>query len=171
MLGIETAKITQAIKTFEPLPHRLEKVAVIDEVTYVNDSMATMPDAAISSLSCFDDQPIILLAGGHERDQDFGPLATKIVTSKVKALALFPANGVRLLAEVETQLQKQDIDKTIEAKEVHSMSEALEFAHQHSQPGDIVLLAPGAASFGIFENYADRGEKFRKWVRDKVSSN
>jgi UDP-N-acetylmuramoyl-L-alanine---L-glutamate ligase len=169
MLGLKTGQITQAIKSFEPLPHRLEKVAVINGVTYVNDSMATMPDAAISSLSCFDDRSIILLAGGHERNQDFVPLATKIATSKVKALAFFAPNGPRLKNEVEKQLQKLDIKKEFKTKEADSMDEALEFAYQIAKPNDVVLLAPGAASFGIFENYADRGEKFKQWVQLKKS--
>lgn len=170
MLGLKTDQITQAIKSFEPLPHRLEKVGVINGVTYVNDSMATMPDAAISSLSCFDDQPIILLAGGHERNQDFVPLAKKIATSKVKALAYFAPNGPRLKKEVEKQLQQLGIKKEIKTKEAASMDEALEFAQQLAQPGDVVLLAPGAASFGIFDNYADRGEKFRSCVKLKKIS-
>ncbi|KUK79803.1 MAG: UDP-N-acetylmuramoylalanine--D-glutamate ligase, partial [Microgenomates bacterium 39_7] len=168
LFGIPTTKITQAIKSFEPLPHRLEKVAKINEVIYVNDSMATMPDAAISALSCFSDQPIILLAGGHERNQDFIPFAKKIVESNVKAMALFPANGARLFEEVQKQLKTQNLQKKISVKEVHSMDEALQFSQEHASPGDVILLAPGAASFGIFENYADRGNKFREWVKNKA---
>ncbi len=168
LLQIPTAKITQAIKSFQPLPHRLEKVAEIKGVTYVNDSMATMPDAAISALSCFSDQPIILLAGGHERNQDFVPFAKKIVESNVKAMALFPANGTRLWNEVQNQQKNQNSSEQILAKEVHSMEEALDFAQKHVKKGDVVLLAPGAASFGIFENYADRGEKFVNYVKNQL---
>jgi len=130
--------------------------------------MATMPDAAISALSCFSDQPIILLAGGHERNQDFVPFAKKIVESNVKAMALFPANGTRLWNEVQNQQKNQNSSEQILAKEVHSMEEALDFAQKHVKKGDVVLLAPGAASFGIFENYADRGEKFVNYVKNQL---
>ena len=164
MFGLSFQQIAAGIKNFKPLPHRLEKIATKNGISYINDSMATMPDAAISALSCFDEQPIILLAGGHERQQDFQPFAEKIIQSKVKAIALFPPNGQRLWNEIIQKQQNLKIKNKIQHKIVHSMEEALEFAQQHAQAGDVVLLAPGAASFGVFKNYADRGEQFRDAV-------
>lgn len=164
MFGLSSQQIAAGIKNFKPLPHRLEKIATKNGISYINDSMATMPDAAISALSCFDDQPIILLAGGHERQQDFQPFAEKIVQSQVKAIALFPPNGQRLWNEIIKKQQELKVKNKIQHKIVNSMEEALEFAQQHAQVGDVVLLAPGAASFGVFKNYADRGEQFRSLV-------
>ena len=165
LFGLNSTQISSAISSFTPLPHRLEKVALVDGVTYVNDSMATMPDAAISALSCFGDSKIVLLAGGHERNQDFVPLAKTIVASNVKAMALFPANGERLWQEVQKELQSSNSNKTIQTKVVYSMPEALQFAKKLAKSDDVVLLSPGAASFGIFKDYADRGEQFRELVR------
>ncbi len=164
MLNIKTDRIRQALTTFQPLPHRLEKVAIKDKTLYVNDSLSTTPDAAISALSCFADQPIILLAGGHERQQDFSPLAEKIIDSKVKALVLFTTNGPRLWQAIKDKQQELGSNRELPHKVVSSMPEAMQFVKQYQQPGDVVLLSPAAASFGLFKNYADRGNQFKNWL-------
>jgi UDP-N-acetylmuramoylalanine--D-glutamate ligase len=161
LLGLSGAQIGQAIHTFKPLPHRLEKIAEKNGVLYVNDSLATMPDAAIAALETFKDRPVILLAGGHERHQDYSGLASTILKNQVKALALFPKNGQRLQQEIEKQAQELNLSAP-PSKIVKSMPEAFEFIQQHVQAGDVVLLSPGAASFGVFQNYKDRGEQFRQ---------
>ncbi len=163
LFGLTDKQIAQSLASFTPLPHRLEKVDEINQVLYVNDSMATMPDASISALTCFGDRPIILLAGGHERQQDFAPLAKQILKSRVKAIALFPANGQRLWEEI-SKLFSIDHSVPIAHQIVNSMSAAFAFVNQYVQPGDVVLLSPGAASFGVFKDYADRGEQFRRQV-------
>ncbi len=160
MFGLNQQQIASAIKSFTPLPHRLQKVAVKNGVTYVNDSMATTPESAISAISCFAGQPIILFAGGHEKNQDFSQLANKILTANLKAVALFPANGPRLWNEVLKMQQKLKLLSIPKHRVVHSMAEAMKFAQDNARSGDVVLLAPGSASFGIFKDYADRGEKF-----------
>ncbi len=178
LLGLPNSNIKKAIASFQPLPHRLEKVAVKNKVTYVNDSMATMPDAVISALSCFDEGSVILIAGGHERGQDFSLLAKTVVEKRVKALALFPTNGERLLKAVQKELERLEKPANSSSHTIHTiphltaqtMPQALEFAQKHAKQGSAVLLSPGAASFGIFENYADRGNQFKKWVKKLTTS-
>ncbi len=160
MLGADTAKIAQALHTFQPLPHRLELAAKMNGVSYVNDSLATMPDATISALKAFE-QPIVLLAGGHERHQSFSELAGTILAQKVKALILFPSTGKRLKKIVLEQAKKQQIHAP-ECFLVESMTKAIKIAKGLAKNGDVVLLSPGSASFGVFKNYADRGEQFKK---------
>lgn len=160
MLEANTAKIAQALRTFQPLPHRLELATKINGVNYINDSMATMPDAAVSALKAFK-QPIILLAGGHERNQNFNELANTILTQKVKALILFPSTGERLKKMVLEQAERQQIHAP-ECFLVESMADAMKIAKKIANSGDVVLLSPGSASFGVFKNYADRGEQFRR---------
>lgn len=166
LIGLTATQISNAISSFTPLPHRLEKIGVINDVTYVNDSMATMPDATISALSCFDNKEIILLAGGHERNQDFKLLAKKIVSGNVIAVALFPENGKRLGEEIQIELLNQKLNKEIKTKVVNSMNEAMEFAKEFSKKNSVVLLSPGAASFGVFNDYTDRGNQFKKLVEE-----
>lgn len=169
LLGLSVPQVSNAIGSFTPLPHRLEKVGVVNGVIYVNDSMATMPDATISALSCFDNKEIILLAGGHERNQDFQALAEKIIRSNVVAVGLFPENGKRLGEKIQNELLNQRLNKKIETKIVNSMEEAMNFTKEYGKKNSVVLLSPGAASFGVFIDYADRGNQFKKWV-EKINS-
>ena len=171
MLGAASEKIAQALASFEPLPHRLEFVAEKNGVSYYNDSMATMPDAAVSALDTFAEQAVILIAGGHERNQDFGPLAQKILDTNVKSLLLFSPTGPRIWDQVQTLLGDQAADnQQTQAQLTHqfvdSMPEAITAATELAESGDIVLLSPGSASFGVFKNYRDRGRQFRNCVKD-----
>lgn len=160
--GLSDQHISTALKTFQPLPHRLELVAEIKGVKYVDDSIATNPDSAIAALKTFANQPIILLAGGYERQQDFSQLAQEIKQAQIKAIALFPPTGQRLLKELE----KIDINNELQAKieEFSSMTKAVHHAQQYAQPGDVVLLSPSAASFGLFKDYKARGDEFKAVV-------
>lgn len=158
--GLTNQQIADAIKSFRGLPHRLELVATVDGVQYYNDSLATEPNATISAIRAFADRPVILLAGGHERKQDYQELAEVISTSSVKALLLFPTTGQRLGELVSAELNQNP--RSFIIKQVNSMEDAMEFAKQLAQAGDVVLLSPAAASFGMFKDYQERGEKFAK---------
>ncbi len=156
--GLTNQQIADAIRSFRGLPHRLELVATVYDVQYYNDSLATEPNATISALKAFADRPVILLAGGYERKQEYQELAQVIANSSVKALLLFPTTGQRLGELVSAELNENP--KSFILKQVSSMEEAMEFAKQLAQPGDIVLLSPAAASFGMFKDYQERGERF-----------
>jgi len=156
--GLTNQQIADAIKSFRGLPQRLELVATVDQVQFYNDSLATEPNATISAIRAFADRPVILLAGGHERKQDYQELAAIIATSSVKALLLFPTTGQRLGELVSAELNQNP--RSFIIKQVNSMEEAMEYAKQLAQAGDVVLLSPAAASFGMFKDYQERGEKF-----------
>lgn len=161
--GLSNQQITDAIKSFRGLPHRLERVATIDEVQFYNDSLATEPNATIGAIEAFADRPVVLLAGGYERKQEYQELAKVIATSSVKALLLFPTTGQRLGELVSAELNLKP--RSFIVKQVTSMEEAVEFAKELAQPGDVVLLSPAAASFGMFKDYQERGERFTELVK------
>ena len=161
-LGLPTAKITPAIKSFKSLPHRLELVATINGVDYYNDSIATVPEATMAAMETFADRPVILIAGGYERNQAYGELAAKIVNSNVKALSLLPPTGQRLVAEINALNPCNALRASIE--EFATMAEAVYFAAQKAEADDVVLLSPGAASFSTFRDYVDRGNQFKEAV-------
>ncbi len=161
-LNLTTDQIKQAIKTFKSLPHRIEFVAEINGVKYYDDSIATVPEATIAALKTFPNQPIILIAGGYERQQNYEGLAKEIFNCKVKALALLPPTGQRLLAEIQLLNPCNQLRASIE--ESFSMSEAVYYAAHKAEPGNIVLLSPGAASFNNFTDYIDRGNQFKEAV-------
>lgn len=176
LVGLTNDQIAQAIQSFKPLPHRLELVAVKNGVKYVNDSMATMPEAQIAALKAFQDSAIILFAGGHERQQDFSAAAKYILEHKVKGVVLLPPNGERfwqtVLKTAKQFEQKQKLYQLpqkfsvaeIKGSNQEKMNQAIAWATDLAQPGDAIVMSPGAASFGLFDNYADRGEKFRQAV-------
>ena len=157
-----TKQISKALKSFKSLPHRLELIAEIDGVKYYDDSISTVPESTIAALKTFAGKPIILLAGGYERQQNFAQLALEIKNSQVKAIAILPPSGQRLV----TELEKVDACNALRAsiEEFSSMTEAVHHAHQYARPGDIVLLSPAAASFGLFKDYRHRGDEFARVV-------
>jgi len=159
---LTNTQIKKAIKSFKSLPHRLEFVTEVNGVKYYDDSIATVPEATIAALKTFADKPIILIAGGYERQQDYKTLAAEIMNRNVKALALLPPTGQRLLREIEQLNPCNQFRASIES--FFEMDEAVYYAVQKAQPGDIVLLSPGAASFNNFKNYIDRGNQFKKAV-------
>lgn len=166
-LKISNQQLSQALATFNPLRHRLEYVETVNDVSYYNDSLSTTPQAAVAALQTFAHHSLVLLAGGFDRKQDFSQLAHKIITSNVRALILFPDTGKRIKrAVIDAAISKKTTPPQFYA--VLTMREAVQTAARLAQPGDIVLMSPGSASFGIFDNYADRGDQFCQNVKNLV---
>jgi UDP-N-acetylmuramoylalanine--D-glutamate ligase len=168
-LAIESGVIEDALQTIRPLPHRLELVTTLNGVSYYNDSLSTTPVATIQALESFPDQPVILLAGGYERHQDYSQLTKSILAGHVPYLVLFPTTGHRLQTEVDQAAAAAGIAPP-QTKMVSSMPEAVEFAREKAQPNSVVLLSPGAASFNLFRDYADRGDQFKELVKSLSST-
>ena len=157
--GLTDECLAQALASFTPLRHRLELVGNYQDVTYINDSLSTTPQAAVAALKIFHGRPIYLLAGGFERRQNYQILAKQILTQNVPAVILFPTTGKRIKQTI--------IDLAIAKKQlapdfyhVNTMPEALKICQKLVKPGSIVLLSPAAASFDSFKDYADRGNQF-----------
>lgn len=158
-------QITNGIESFHPLPHRLEPVAIQNGVQFINDSLATTPEATTQAIAAFPGQPLILIAGGFDRGLDYTSLITAISHSTLKHLILFPDTGIRIQAQL-AQLTTKDKTKlkVIPTTLVYSMPEAVSLAVQLAEEGDVVLMSPAAASFNLFTDYADRGNQFKQAV-------
>ncbi len=161
-LDLSDEKITKAVKSFKSLAHRLEFVAEINGAKYYNDSISTVPEATLAALHTFKDEPVILIAGGYERQQEYKELAKEIIDQNVKALSLLPPTGGRLLAEINLLNPSNELRASIE--EFSDIQEAVYHAYRHAEKGDVILLSPGAASFNNFEDYVDRGNQFKEAV-------
>lgn len=159
--GVEPVKIAASAKTFKGVAHRLEFVGERKGVSFYNDTAATIPEAAISALRSFD-RPVILIAGGANKNLMFGTFADEILSSTKGAVFLKGNATEELLRELRQRLSAADAARSFEM--TTSMEKAVELAYRAAEPGDIVLLSPGAASFGMFLNEFDRGEKFRSAV-------
>lgn len=157
--GLSIKDVRAGIVSFPGIPNRLEKVAEKNGVTYYNDTTATIPDAAVAALRSFA-QPTILLAGGSDKNLEFSGLAKEIVKHPKHTIFFRGAGTDKLLLAIRALLPESNHQFEV----VESMSEAVRRAAEYAAPGDIVLLSPGAASFGLFQNEFDRGEQFRKAV-------
>lgn len=157
----DSADILQALTTMPALAHRLQLVRKVNEVSYINDSTATMPDATIAALKSFGENPLILILGGSDKALEFKALAQEISLHKnIKHLIWLPGTA--------TDRMKQEILPVTTAHSYYasSMEEAVMTASQYAEEGDTVLLSPGATSFGLFVHEFDRGDAFMRAVKN-----
>lgn len=149
--GLKLSRVSEALKSFQPIEHRLELVAEIDGIRYINDSKATNVDAVYFALEGLKG-PIVWLAGGVDKGNEYGHLIP-LVKEKVKAIVVLGKDDGKFRSSF-------DVPQTT----VMSMDEALQAAQKFSQSGDTVLLSPACASFDLFKNYEDRGRQFKEAI-------
>jgi UDP-N-acetylmuramoylalanine--D-glutamate ligase len=153
LIGVDASAIATVARTFAGVPHRLETVAERNGVRWINDSQATIPQAAIAALEAFD-SPIVLIAGGKDKGLDYAGFADAIAL-RVRALVL--------IGETAVELERLVVNR-VPVRRASSMDEAVAAAVEIARPGDIALLSPAAASFDMFVDYAARGDAFRAAV-------
>jgi UDP-N-acetylmuramoylalanine--D-glutamate ligase len=168
--GIENEHIRSAIRGFTGVEHRLEFVRELDGVRYINDTAATAPEAAIAALRSFE-RPIVLIAGGADKQLPFDELAREIVLRAKAAVLLQGTATPKLQSAISSQQSaasgtRSTADRRLPAVTgpFHDFEQAIDAARQLAAPGDVVLLSPGCASFGMFRNEFHRGEEFRSIV-------
>ena len=147
------------LKTFQPLPHRLQPVATINGVHYINDSIASTPKATQAALATVAAHRTLLLVGGYDRGLDWQWWVESISQEPPKAIICSGANGEKIADlilnhGIKTQCIKQA-----------SLKSAVEQAKRMAEPGDVVLLSPGAPSFDAFNDYQHRGQQFIQWIK------
>lgn len=153
-IGVPTNDLLQGLQTFNNAPHRLEKIAEINGIEYVNDSKATNVDSVFYALGSFE-KPIILIIGGVDKGNDYSQIEA-LVAQKVKAMICMGVDNHKLLDYFTTKIPI--------IMDTHSLAEALKMANAMASNGDVVLLSPACASFDLFKNYEDRGTQFREGV-------
>lgn len=161
--GLPKEKIRKGVHAFAGVPHRLELVAEKRGISYWNDTAATIPEAAIGALRAFEGKNIILLAGGSDKNLSFGSFAREIL-ARTKGVVFFEGAATEALKRELCGIIPETERGDCRFEEVASMAKAVEIASRGAQEGDIVLLSPGAASFGLFKNEFDRGNQFREAV-------
>lgn len=156
-LGTRPESIAAALRDFVPLDHRLEPVAEIDGVRYINNSMCTNVAAVVASLDAIDEPQIVIAGGKAKGTEDYGPVGDAL-KRRAKLLILMGADkdAIRRAA--------RDAGFTAIA-EAGSMQEAVEVASREAAAGDVVVLTPGLASFDMFGSFEDRGDQFKEAVR------
>jgi UDP-N-acetylmuramoylalanine--D-glutamate ligase len=153
---VSAKSIKKALHKFKGLEGRLELIAEINGVKYINDTTATTPEATLAALNSFSPkQNIILIAGGTDKNLDFHQLA-EVIVKRVKGLILLPGTATD---KIEPLLENR-----LSIFKANQMSEAVQQASRLTKEGDIVLLSPACASFGLFRHEFERGEAFAKAV-------
>ncbi|MDP3740935.1 MAG: UDP-N-acetylmuramoyl-L-alanine--D-glutamate ligase [bacterium] len=155
--------IKKVVSEFHGLPHRLEFVSEILGVKFFNDSFSTTPETAMAALSAFD-EPVILIAGGSEKNADYTDLAGAVTDSKVKILIPIGITGPKIAKAARSA----GFEGRIAEGDFGSMEEIVKKANSAAVSGDIVLLSPASASFDMFKDYKHRGELFRKFVKKLI---
>lgn len=159
-VGATMDGILAGIAAFRPLPHRLEEHRIGD-IIVVNDSISTTPEATKAALSAYPGRRIALIAGGHEREQDYAELATLLAPRGVTALVTLPVTGQRLAAAAREAAP--DIDVT----EVPDLEAAITALIQKREKFDTIILSPGAPSYNQFKNFEERGQRFVELCRSR----
>lgn len=162
LLGVSGEQMAKSIKSFKSLPHRLEYVGEFKGIKFYNDSLATIPGATIHALDALGEGVQTLIAGGFDRGLDYTELGLYLAHRKgLKNLILFPETG-RKIREMVTKVSPAEINLRFYA--VRSMEEAVKIAFAETAKKKICLLSPAAASFNLFRDYAERGERFKQLV-------
>jgi len=157
------------LATFEPLRHRLEKVATVDDVLYVNDSISTTPFATLAAIEAFKGRPVTLLLGGFERGEIYTELIGKIIAGNgVRVVLTLPDNGERIFREFGAA--GADRAKDFMVEQTDGVEAAVARARQITPAGGVVLLSPGAPSYGRFDNFEQRGDLFSQCAKSLSES-
>jgi UDP-N-acetylmuramoylalanine--D-glutamate ligase len=152
--GVAAAQIRAAVKAFDGLEHRLERVLSVRGVRFVNDSKATTVDATLKALQSFD-APIVLILGGKDKGSDF---------TKLRRLVRARAKKVVLVGAAKDKIRKA-LAGVVPMEEAQSFPEVVPRAFAAASPGDVVLLAPACTSWDMFKNFEERGRTFKRAVR------
>jgi UDP-N-acetylmuramoylalanine--D-glutamate ligase len=156
IIGIRKSQIREAVQSFESIEHRTEFVVTIRGVDFINDSKATNVNSTWYALESMN-KPVILILGGVDKGNDYSMLF-ELVKEKVKAIVCLGVDN--------TKIHTEFADKVQLINDTASAEDAVKSAFRIAEPGDVILLSPACASFDLFNNYEDRGEQFKKAVRN-----
>jgi UDP-N-acetylmuramoylalanine--D-glutamate ligase len=159
-IGAPAASLARAMREFKGLPHRVELVAELEGVRYYDDSKGTNVGAAVAALDGFR-EPVVLIAGGDGKGQDFAPLLTAVSRN---------TRAVVLIGRDAPAIEKALARAGVPLERAPSMEAAVRTARANARPGDVVLLSPACASFDMFRNYGHRGDVFAHAVRDLMGT-
>jgi len=149
-LELPFAPLLAALRVFKGLPHRVEKVAAVNDIIFYDDSKGTNVGATVAALNGMPNK-VVLIAGGDGKGQDFSPLAPA-VAQHARAVVLIGRDGARIAAVLE--------HSSVPLLRAGSMEEAVQMSYSQAQVGDAVLLSPACASYDMFRNYQHRAETF-----------
>ncbi len=160
-LGIDVSAIARALKSIHPVEKRLETVATANGIDFIDDALATIPEATIAAIQALGDKVETLIAGGFDRGQSFEELCQVIATSGIKTLVLFPTTGAKIARALPHGSQIRVIN-------VSTMEDAVMMAYHATSKGKAVLLSTASPSFGLFRDYVDRSHAYLEAIHTLI---
>lgn len=157
-VDIESA--VETVKNFPGVPHRLELVRRLNGVRWYNDSIGTSPVRTIAGLNAFQEE-IILIAGGYDKNLDYTPIGRPIL-NKTKGVILLGQTADKIIEAIENESKIRN--KTVDIYKCKTLEQCVKLAKNIAKPGQIVLFSPASASFDMFKNFEERGNKFKELV-------
>ncbi len=165
------SSIESVLSSFEGLPHRLEKITDPSGVVFINDSLATNPQAGAAALRSLSSPGMVWIVGGQDRGVDYQPLVDQVLASKPRNILGLPASGQKLLGLFREALERSGDAAQVHLEEVPDMETAVARARELAGPDDYVLLSPAAPSFGQYRDYQHRAEDFRSHIESTRKEN
>ena len=162
---IKKEKIKKAVENFKPLSHRLELVGTFKGITFYNDALSTIPETAIAALDTLGDRVETIFLGGFDRNISFEKLAKRVLKSKIKNVILFPTTGKKIWQEIGKQSKNKRLPRPFFTD---NMQDAVKIAYKNTQKGKIALLSCASTSFSIFRDYEEKGNLFKKFVKESA---
>jgi UDP-N-acetylmuramoylalanine--D-glutamate ligase len=159
--GLDDKVIEEGLKTYETLPHRLQKIGVVNGVTYYDDSISTIDETTIQALNTLKNAGTVII-GGMDRGISYEALEEYLSTATVENIILMEATGVRIYEEIKANFPS--FNKLERIKVVAHLEDAVKMAKELTKEGQSCVMSPAAASYGIFKNFEERGEVFKRLV-------
>jgi len=160
--GVPPKDIKAALGAFNPLPYRLEPIGAFRGIRFINDSLATQPEAMLHAVEAFRGELGTLIAGGFDRGLDFSHVGPRLLASTLEQLILLPTTGAKIYNSINASAQTANFS----IHQVQSLRAAVACAYEVTKPGRVCLLSPGAASFNMFRDYKERGDAFKSLVSE-----
>lgn len=163
LLGIPDQAILEAVRTFSPLPHRLQYVATVSGIKFFDDAIASAPEPTIEALKTLGNVDTLFL-GGSDRGVDFTTLVDAIAQSPIRNLVFFPESGQR----IRNRLQERYPTKSYNELFTDNMTNAVEFAFGHTAPDSICLLSTASPSYSLWKDFEAKGEAYQQCIFKKA---
>ena len=163
ILNITTDNITNALKTYVPLAHRLEYTGTVNGVRYYDDSISTIDETAIMAMESVPDVDTVII-GGMDRGISYEALEKYLSESSVENIILMEATGERIFREIHDRVYVSDFNKMERLYLRSHLEDAVKTAKEVTKPGKACVMSPAAASYGIFKNFEERGAAFKELV-------
>ena len=163
--GLDDKVIEEGLKTYETLPHRLQRIGVVNGVTYYDDSISTIDETTIQALNTLKNAGTVII-GGMDRGISYEALEEYLSTSTVENIILMEATGARIYEEIK--INYPSFNRIDRIKVVEHLEDAVKLAKELTKEGQSCVMSPAAASYGIFKNFEERGDVFKKLVLEGV---